>query len=452
METRGAGIVTAIPRRDAAKGGRTRMRQIAIVVHRYVGLLMAVFLIVAGLTGSLLVFYEELDFALNRELMEVPPPRPGTPMLDPLELAERVAKALPSGQGERHVSFEQEPEKAVSVWTETAPDRWQEVFVDPYTAAILGSREWGNLAEGTTNLMPFVYRLHYSLALGTVGTVLFGIIALLWTIDCFVGAYLTFPAPVRTRGGAAPTKSWFARWGSAWALRTNKLFSFVFTWHRASGLWVWAMLFVFAWSAVGLNLHEVYAPVMKVLTGMPEGMHDRLHELEPPYPEPGMTLREAHLVGRRWMEAQAAEHGFVVAREASLTYAADHGVFVYRVASDLDISEHPGTEVYFDGKDGRFLGFEAPSGIHAGQTITSWLYALHFAAVFGLGYRLFVVVMGIAIAALSVTGVWIWWRKRKKRALRVPARPHRAKADRSTPSAMAADPPAMEPATLREKA
>lgn len=41
--------------------------------------------------------------------------------------------------------------------------------------------------------MPFVYRLHYSLALDTIGTYAFGIIALLWTLDCFIGAYLTLP-------------------------------------------------------------------------------------------------------------------------------------------------------------------------------------------------------------------------------------------------------------------
>ncbi|MFQ5415166.1 MAG: PepSY domain-containing protein, partial [Phycisphaerae bacterium] len=58
-------------------------------------------------------------------------------------------------------------------------------------------RLWGDLSQGLANLMPFVYRLHHSLALGTVGTWIFGVVALLWTLDCFVGAWLTFPPPRR---------------------------------------------------------------------------------------------------------------------------------------------------------------------------------------------------------------------------------------------------------------
>ena len=61
--------------------------------------------------------------------------------------------------------------------------------------------------------MPFLYKLHYSLALGEVNSYLFGVVALLWTIDCFVGAYLTFPPPSGARrrlGGraAAGARGW----------------------------------------------------------------------------------------------------------------------------------------------------------------------------------------------------------------------------------------------------
>lgn len=37
------------------------------------------------------------------------------------------------------------------------------------------------------------------------------------------------------------------------------------------------------------------------------------------------------------------------------------------------------------------------------------------AEVFGLPYRIFVCGLGIAIAMLSVTGVYIWWKKRRLR-------------------------------------
>jgi hypothetical protein len=40
------------------------------------------------------------------------------------------------------------------------PRRCARFYLDPYSGAVLGSREWGNILEGKKNLMPFVYRLH----------------------------------------------------------------------------------------------------------------------------------------------------------------------------------------------------------------------------------------------------------------------------------------------------
>jgi uncharacterized iron-regulated membrane protein len=382
---------------------------------------MSVFLLVAGLTGTLLVFYSELDRALNPELMNAAAPAPGARALGPFEIAERVRALLPPGAVHPGVRFDRAPDATAVSGFRTPEGTWQELYLDPYTGRLLGTREWGNILEGTKNLMPFVYRLHYSLALGEIGTLLFGVVALLWTIDCFVGAYLTFPAPAQ-RSGTRARVAWLSRWLPAWLVRTNKVFSFVFTWHRASGLWVWGLLLVFAWSAVGFNLSAVYAPVMKAVTGMQERVHDRLPELPPPYPQASLELGEAHALGRRYMAQQAEKHGFRVERELWLTHYAEHGVFSYAVVSTLDISKkYPRTEVYFDARDGRFVGLEAATGVNAGNTISNWLIALHLAAVGGIWYRLLVLAFGLGVAALSVSGVWIWWRKRTQRAARVRA-------------------------------
>src|SRR5688572_13937654 len=144
-----------------------RLRALALVVHRYVGLALTVFLVVAGLTGTILVFREELDRTFAASLLTAQPPFPGAPLLDPFELAARVERALPEAQ--RSVHFDVEPGIAVSMWIEVEPGQWKEAFVSPYTGQLLGTRTWGDLREGWVNLMPFLYRLHYSLALGDLG-------------------------------------------------------------------------------------------------------------------------------------------------------------------------------------------------------------------------------------------------------------------------------------------
>ncbi|HTU58939.1 MAG TPA: PepSY-associated TM helix domain-containing protein, partial [Polyangiales bacterium] len=207
---------------------------------------MAVFLTVAGLTGCLLAFYTDLDAALNPELFRVHPPSPGAPLLDPLVVREKLLAQLPPGTEVQGVMLRLKPDRSVNYWIDE-----RETFVDPYTGALLGSRKFGKLSEGKKNVMTFLYEFHFTLALGEVGSWLFGVVALLWTFDCFVGAYLTLP-PARARQAGAKRKSWLSRWLPAWLLKTNKLFTLVFTWHRASGLWVWGFLLVFAWSGVAL--------------------------------------------------------------------------------------------------------------------------------------------------------------------------------------------------------
>lgn len=404
--------------------GRASLHAVAILVHRYVGLAMAIFLTIAGVTGSLLVFYHELDSALNPSLFEVMKPKADARPLDGFTLRERLEAQLPKGSPLSTIPLNIQPDEAASFWVDTpeGSEVDNEFFVDPYTGKVLGSRKWGDISQGARGLMPFLYRLHYSLALGAVGEYLFGIVALLWTLDCFVGAYLTFPA---RRRPAAPAggKSWLARWKPAWLVRANKLFSLVFTWHRASGLWVWAMLFVFAWSSVGLNLSEVYNPVMKAAFGMDAPTRQQLTQLANKRISPKLSPREAHQRAQPLMQVEAANKGFQVHEERHFRYEADYGVYRYSVRSSLDISErYPATSLWVDDDTGERVAFEAPTGQTMGNTITTWLYHLHWGslAIGGWPYRIFISLMGLAVVALSVTGVWIWLRKRTKRRRNVP--------------------------------
>jgi uncharacterized iron-regulated membrane protein len=41
------------------------------------------------------------------------------------------------------------------------------------------------------------------------------------------------------------------------------------------------------------------------------------------------------------------------------------------------------------------------------------------ASIFGLPMKIFVCIMGFVITALSITGVYVWWRKRAARRRRV---------------------------------
>ena len=173
-------------------------RKLWVLLHRYAGLYMALFLIVVELTGSLIAFRYELDHAINPHLLRVVPR--GT-ALDPLALIERAETRVPEGRVtdiilhralDESAMVRMEPRLNPATGEPYVLD-FTQLYLDPYSSEELGRRRFGDISQGVVNLMPFIYRLHYSLALGQVGTWLLGIAALIWTLDCFVGFYLTLP-------------------------------------------------------------------------------------------------------------------------------------------------------------------------------------------------------------------------------------------------------------------
>jgi uncharacterized iron-regulated membrane protein len=392
-------------------------RRTWVLVHRWVGLAMAAFLVLAGLTGAFLAWYHELDRALNPALMRAAEVPAGTPALDPLVLRERVAAQVPDARV-HYVALARAPTANTAFYLESAPGAaplvHDEVYVDPYSGRIVGARRWGDIGQGPTNLMPFVYRLHYELALGRAGAIVLGVVALLWTLDCFVGAWLTLPRRASQRGGAG----WWARWAPAWAVRWRGGATRVnFDLHRAGGLWPWAMLFVLAWSSVAFNLgDEVYHPVMRTLFAMQVDPRDRAPVLAEPLAEPPMGWAAGLAAARRHLAALAAREGFDVVEESNFGYHADKGVFHLRVRSTRDVAERYGqTGVVIDARDGRLIGGFVPTGKAAGDTVTTWLLALHMAAFWGLPMKLLLTVVGVAVAMLSVTGTVIWAQRRRAR-------------------------------------
>jgi uncharacterized iron-regulated membrane protein len=62
------------------------MRRILVLMHRYAGLVTALFLLIASLTGSLMAWNDELETLISPQLFLAKPPAPGAAMLDPLQL------------------------------------------------------------------------------------------------------------------------------------------------------------------------------------------------------------------------------------------------------------------------------------------------------------------------------------------------------------------------------
>ncbi len=385
-------------------------------LHRYCGLAMAAFLVVVGLTGSLLAFNFELERVFAPHLFAMP--RPGITPLDLATLAERAQVIVPHGKVER-VGYTETDQVQVDFAPRMDPATgrpyslgFTEFFIDPWTGKELGRRNRGDLSQGFVNLMPFLYELHWRLVAGDVGQWILGILALIWTLDCFNGFYLTLPV---FRPG------FWRRWRQAWVIKRGaSTFRLNFDLHRAGGLWVWPLLLIFAWSSVMMDIRPVYERVMRSVFDYQSPM-DEFRSQVPPKNSPRLDWRAAQTTGERLIDAQSKKRGFTAGMPLSLMYFSGNGAYFYEVRGSRDVFQRApkggGTYVMFDGDTGELRQVSQPTGEHTGNTLESWLYALHMARVFGRPYQFLVGLLGLLISMLSVTGIYIWWNKRLARTL-----------------------------------
>lgn len=383
-------------------------------LHRWTGLTMTVFLILVGVTGSVLAFKTRIDRLINPQIYA--DPKAGAAPLDPATLAERAEAQFPHMRvgffavEREQVEIECVPRNNPATGKPFELD-FDQLFLDPYTGNVLGKRKFGDLSEGRINFTPFVYKLHTSMAAGPKGEWVLGIVALLWTLDSFVGFYLTLP-----RGPG----SFWKRWKHAWWVKWRASFFRVnFDLHRASGLWFWLLVFVFAWSSVMLALSPVYERVTGALFDYERVDAMMSYALPQPKDHPKLDWRAAQEAGQRLVAEQAALHGLTITRPYGMAYIAEFGVYAYDVRVAQDIRGHGwDTGVWVDGDTGALRKLFLPYGEHTGNTISTVLWGLHYGDIRDiLAYRILVFIFGLVIVILAVTGVYIWWKKRKARDL-----------------------------------
>ena len=415
------------------------MRRVFGLLHRWAGLLTAAFLFVSGITGAVISWDHELDEWLNPHLTDA---RLAGPARDSLALVREVEQRYPQIQV-TYIPLAAEPGHSLAFGVdprvnpgtgELHEPGFNQVFIDPASGQELGKREWGAVWPVTTeNFVSFLYVLHYSLHLPKMGGIdrwglwLLGGIALIWTVDCFIGFYLTLPQRRRANAGraaddiagdalAVASRSFWQRWRPAWVVRwkggATKL---SFDLHRAFSLWTWLVLFIIAFTAFSLNLYrEVFFPMMSVVSDVTPSPFDVRAPAEPDKPiQPAIDFAQALHTARD----EAAYRGWKEPA-GDMFYSLAYGIYSVSFFRQEDGHGAGGVghrELYLDGQDGRVLGERLPWKGTAADIFVQAQFPLHSGRILGLPGRILISAMGLLVAMLSVTGVIIWLKKRKAR-------------------------------------
>ncbi|XAH21847.1 PepSY-associated TM helix domain-containing protein [Xylophilus sp. GW821-FHT01B05] len=395
------------------------MRKTFLLLHRWAGLFMAVFLAIAGLTGAAIAWEHELDRWLNPQLFT--PQSQGLPALPAAEIARRLEAANPRLQVSL-LPLAAPPGETLLLGVEPRLDPatgrahalgFDQMMVDPATAQVQGTRTWGTPSLAPENLVPFLYRLHHTLCLPHLAGVdwavwFMGLVAMVWTLDCLIALWLSFP---RWRNWRKSLAFRFSRGGQV----------LNFDLHRSGGVWTWAALLVLAVTSVAMNLYdEVMEPVVSVFSPTSPSPFDQRPrrapaERRPPAVSVDAVTSLAHAEGLR--RGFADPPGMLSHRAAFGLYAVDFYV---------PGSARPGLgppRLYFDSATGALVGDRVPGQGSAGDYFMRLQFPLHSGRIAGVPGRILVTLLGLAVAALSTTGVLLWAMRRRAAAAAAPRRP-----------------------------
>jgi uncharacterized iron-regulated membrane protein len=388
-------------------------RQFWTAIHRYSGLFMLAFLAIAAATGCLLCFEKPLDAWLNPELF-----KPSGPALaDPVQAVARLERDRPELVA-TYFPVHAKPGRNLTVAVEPAaghaPLGYDQVFLDRATGAVAGVRA---TAPGwdRPHLIRGVYLLHSTLLGGIRGRWLMGVVALVWLISNFVGIYLTWPlrSPI------------WRNWRRAWTFRwSSPLPRLLLDLHRSSGLWLIAPLTVLAATSVGMNFFD-------------EALVPAVHALSPPRPSPFDASPTAHPAPRRVSDATILAEARALAERAGLgwqtaTLQAEPArdlVGVRFSAGGIENYRALGPVTYwFDGQDGRFVYADDPYGDSAGMKLMRSLYPLHTGEMIGAPGIALDFVLGLVTLGATITGLYLWLKRRRPRVSARRARRRRRRA------------------------
>lgn len=355
-------------------------------LHRYLGLLAALWLSLLGLSGSLLVYYPELDAAVNPELLTHE--TRGQP-LPAGALLRAVEQAYPAWRVTQ-LRFPQEEQRNVSIRVARAeaPGQWREVLIDPVSARLHGDRPWAREEFSRRTVFSWLYAFHSTLLFkGELGEYLVGSLGLILLVSVVTGLWLWWP-----RGGKWRQALWFKP-------RANSIRRHVDL-HRVSG---YLGALVLAWLAVTgmqMNLPRLLTTPLQLFSPVTR------YQPPPTVTPASATLALEHLLSQaQTLYPHASVTRIVLSAQPDRAWRVD-------LRRPGAVGKSGSTWVFLDPYRGNVLRALDPRTQSAGDTVVEWTFPLHNGEALGAGGRMLICLAGWLPLLLSVTGVSIWWRKR----------------------------------------
>jgi uncharacterized iron-regulated membrane protein len=342
-------------------------------LHRWLGLLFAVPLLLVSLSGALLVRYDWIERGFDRTVFRAAPATNAAPL-------KTIIAQLAQNQANAQVRFLEcpgDPGRNL-VFSVHGPGVRRAIIADAVTGDTLlerdelaGPRRW-------------LFRFHESLLLGKTGELMVAISALVLLASSLTGLWIY--------RGAVTGLFRFPRW------RGRSMRLLAGAWHRWVGVTSLVLLLIWALTGAWLTL--------PALPG--------LFAAERPSPPPQPVYD--------WNDAPAIEPILVHAREkfppASLDFLSlprqPEDDFVLTLVDRQRWFWNKFVEVTYDGRTGEFRESKAAADGDWLMKLNMLAVVLHFGHLGGALMKWLWLVFGFAPALLAGSGALIWWRRQRR--------------------------------------
>jgi len=365
-----------------------KLRHTLLLVHRYIGVGAGLLILVTSVTGAVLVFNQDIDRALNPDLLTVTPQAAVLPLET---LVARVRAVYPDDQF-LEIRVPPQPDQAAAIGLRRRPI--VAVYIDQYTGRVLGER------GVTSPLIQKVNQLHTGRLAGPAGRTVVWVGTSIALLGVLIGLYLWWPLKIVWLRGR---RTW--RW-------------ITFDLHSMLGLFSSALLVVILASGLMITFE---APIESALVGL----------LDPPAaPEQPpvstvvsgarrLTLDEAVAIADR-----ALPGAFTVGVNTSLR-PTDTFQVLKRFPEDKTGGGR--SRVWIDQYSGAILRVASSRDAGLGTKIINAIEPVHFGTIYGWPTVLFAFLATVSLAGQVITGFLIWWRPAARPARRAtgaaPVRP-----------------------------
>lgn len=374
-----------------------RLRTVFVKLHRYIGLVFGLLFVMMGLTGTLISWRDDIDKWLNPDLLQgVSATRIPVGAATVESVTARLMADPKYGKPNLLMLPVDEHDVFIAYYPikgpEAMPGRSRQVMIDPVTLAVKGERLFGVPGLSRQQIMPTLFHLHRYLLSGDTGKTIIGVTGMVLFFTVLMGVVLWWPK-MKLR---ALKQSVRIAHGGSWS-------RFVYTFHRAGGIFAAPVLATIAFSGWYLNLPKWVTPIIStVMTVSPQVKHQ---SDTPPAGAHAITPAQA---------MTAAQQQFPGAQVTRISLPRKPGdAYEVRLRQEGELQEDSGaTRLWLDAYTGRPLGARDPRDARSGDALILWLFRLHTGEAFGTYGRAFITAFGLMPLAFAVTGVLIWWKRR----------------------------------------